>query len=446
VLGMTFSSCGNYLLSAGEDQQLRLWDANSGQLLPTHFEAAANHLPASRLPYEITIASFSHAADDVLMIPAGATMAGRSNGSNGSNGSNDNNSSNPSTSSSSSSGGGGGGGSTNNPNTAADTHNGDLLLVPIHSAAGSGSTATSQDIATLEGKTHILRGHVDQITSIAHRKPYQQLITAARDGMVYLWDAPTMPIGSSINRTSDTNSRCNHQLHNNMRTVTSGRYDYQLNIHDPTQQQQQQQQQQSTQHVAVASAAALPVPVASSNSSGDDWSDDENDTTHSAAGALSAAVRSGGSRKRHRHDESAAMPTPAPAAVSTSRSFVPPIIQQYLQEADRASSRTTTTTTTATTTTSTTNSSSSSRSSSSSNTHTAPSRSSIRGGNGDNGIHGTNTNVSTRSVIGETTATTTATGSRSTNQRTVNATADRYDQWVKSLKRQKKKPKPTTAT
>ena len=82
--------------------------------------------PSTRLPVQMSVAALSRrAADDVLLLPDGPE--------------------------------------------------GDIAVVPIHSHDGKPLTT--------------LKGHVGAVTALAYRRPRQQVLSAGRDGMIFLWDS-----------------------------------------------------------------------------------------------------------------------------------------------------------------------------------------------------------------------------------------------------------------
>ena len=67
VMSIKYSSCGNYLLSSGNDHRVRLWDAASGKLFPTHYTFGCK----SKLPYDMgIIPGTSSAKSDMLLFPS----------------------------------------------------------------------------------------------------------------------------------------------------------------------------------------------------------------------------------------------------------------------------------------------------------------------------------------------------------------------------------------
>ena len=123
VTALCFSSCGHFLISAGNDCRVRLWTADTGTLHPINY---AIKPPSTRLPVQMSVAAMTRrAADDVLLVPDGPE--------------------------------------------------GDIAVVPIHSHDGLPLTR--------------LKGHVGAVTALTYRRPRQQVLSASRDGMIFLWDS-----------------------------------------------------------------------------------------------------------------------------------------------------------------------------------------------------------------------------------------------------------------
>jgi hypothetical protein len=78
------------------------------------------------------------------------------------------------------------------------------VLFPVHSSDSQ--------------PTRILRGHLDRVTSIVYRRSQQQLISAARDGMVFVWEAPK----AKPERSKENKSRRNELYYG----TAAGRYDF----------------------------------------------------------------------------------------------------------------------------------------------------------------------------------------------------------------------------
>ena len=91
----------------------------------------------SSLPYSMEIASFSCSGDDLLLYPNGKS--------------------------------------------------GDIAVVPLHSPSGRA--------------IKVLKGHVASVTSIVYRQSLNQIVSGGRDGMIYLWDAPTKDYASETKST-----------------------------------------------------------------------------------------------------------------------------------------------------------------------------------------------------------------------------------------------------
>lgn len=69
IMSIQYSSCGRFLMSAGNDKKLKQWNTTTGQLEPVHYDIGCK----SELPYSMDVASFEHPADDVLIMPSGSS-------------------------------------------------------------------------------------------------------------------------------------------------------------------------------------------------------------------------------------------------------------------------------------------------------------------------------------------------------------------------------------
>ena len=67
---------------------------------------------------------------------------------------------------------------------------GDIALIPVHSSDGQ--------------PVRILKGHLERVTSIVYRRSKHQIVSAGKDGMVFVWDA--MKHNNNGN-SNNTNSR-----------------------------------------------------------------------------------------------------------------------------------------------------------------------------------------------------------------------------------------------
>lgn len=148
VMSMCYSSCGNFVISAGSSSSnsgvtsntrggaasahhLRLWSAQSGKLLPANYDISGGN--TYKLPYEMSIAPFNCGGDDLLLYPMGDS--------------------------------------------------GDIALGPVHASRGT--------------PLKVLRGHLSNVTSVLYRgNEHHQIISAGRDGMIFIWEAGGARFGS----------------------------------------------------------------------------------------------------------------------------------------------------------------------------------------------------------------------------------------------------------
>jgi len=167
IMSIQYSSCGRYIVSAGNDGKVRLWNTQTNTLarhiaytnivddsnIPSSSSSSSvintinstNIVPICNLPYDICMIEFQSTHDDIVIVPSAT-------------------SSTPSSSSSSSS-----------SSSQKKRSEGNMLMIPLHSVDGK--------------PIRILKGHFDRVTSIIYRQPYQQIITCSKDGMIFLWDA-----------------------------------------------------------------------------------------------------------------------------------------------------------------------------------------------------------------------------------------------------------------
>jgi len=165
---MRYSSCGSYVVTAGTSS------SNSGVTSNTRGGAASAHnlrlwatqsgklLPANydvlggntyKLPYEMSIAPFNCGGDDLLLYPMGDS--------------------------------------------------GDIAVVPLHASRGK--------------PLKVLQGHLANATSILYRgNEHDQVISAGRDGMIFIWEAGGARFGSLAARAEAAGGprhRRNHPLY-----------------------------------------------------------------------------------------------------------------------------------------------------------------------------------------------------------------------------------------
>jgi WD40 repeat protein len=189
IMSIQYSSCGRYIVSAGNDGKLRLWNTQTNTLarhiaytnivddsnIPSSSSSSSvintinstNIVPICNLPYDICMIEFQSTHDDIVIVPSAPS----------------------STLSSSSS-----------SLSQKKRTEGNMLMIPLHS---------------LDGKPiRILKGHFDRVTSIIYRQPYQQIITCSKDGMIFLWDASD---NNNNNNKQYYKTNTNHHNHQHQR-------------------------------------------------------------------------------------------------------------------------------------------------------------------------------------------------------------------------------------
>ena len=138
IMSLKYSSCGNYIVSAGNDMKIRSWHSQTGKLTDIVYTAGC----FTRFPFSFEIASLSdRAVDDCILFPATGEMV-----------------------------------HANYDDTShekVDIQNGDILMIPLH---GNG------------GVNKVLKGHLGMVTTSVYRKPYQQIISSSRDGLILSWE------------------------------------------------------------------------------------------------------------------------------------------------------------------------------------------------------------------------------------------------------------------
>jgi DNA excision repair protein ERCC-8 len=176
VMAMAYTSDGNYIVTSGTHKSassntqhtIRLWDSSTGKLKSNNYEMSINKhhhaVNTSKLPYEMCIASFNSGGDDLLVYPLG--------------------------------------------------DNGDVSIVPIHS----------------NGKPlKILKGHLSNVNSVIYRgNEFNQFITAAKDGMIYVWERDsslsTIP-SQNYHISSSASSHRSAEISTLRRSVQPGNHD-----------------------------------------------------------------------------------------------------------------------------------------------------------------------------------------------------------------------------
>lgn len=170
IMSMRYTSCGRYIVSCGNDASVRLWNAHNGKLLPVNYTLPNSCSYGTQLPYDICIAETSRSSSgDMLIVPVTATVGYTA--------------------------------------PSCDSNNrigpGDMLVYAVHPYNSDVHHMNCNDSSNSSGVTgsgpiKVLQGHMDRVTAIAYRKPYQQIISAGRDGMIFLWDG-----GSSYNNNNN---------------------------------------------------------------------------------------------------------------------------------------------------------------------------------------------------------------------------------------------------
>jgi len=200
IMSMQYTSCGRYIVSAGNDGKLRLWNTQTNALarhiaytnivddtnISTSYSSSSsssinstNIVPICNLPYDLCIIEFQSTLDDIVIVPSA-----------------------PSSSSLSSSS------SSSSYTSAKKRSEGNLLMIPLHSTDGK--------------PIRILKGHFDRVTSIIYRQPYQQIITCSKDGMIFLWD-------TSANHHQQQHHPRYHQHHHQQQQHNHNQNDYHRN-------------------------------------------------------------------------------------------------------------------------------------------------------------------------------------------------------------------------
>lgn len=324
AMSMRYTSCGNFVVTSGNDQRLRLWEAHTGNLVSINY--SDNIVPVSQLPYDIGIAELSYASADILLVPASGncSVAGSNFGVEGD----------------------------------VRTTEGDILMIPAHSQDGQ--------------PIRLLKGHLERVTALAYRKPQQQVISAARDGMIFLWTSlRNRCTGVGEDRGSHQDQRENSRQHRLYFGSSSGRYDYQQVLNSVEHITPGRSTTASAQRL-LRRPQLLPAQVgddtncdfdgvqgvmmscgnsvSSSDESGDAWSDED-----VVPVAAAAPLRNQGKKRKNSAwsiinaagasqsdtvatnavEERQLAPNPTAQSEPTKRSFIPPIVQQYLQDASR---------------------------------------------------------------------------------------------------------------
>lgn len=128
IMSCRYTPSGNYIVSAGQDNEVRLWNGHTGSLCPQHYDLEVPHNSIARLPFGIDFAPCGGQGNEVMFFPHGGS--------------------------------------------------GDIAIVPVHSGHG-------QPIKQLQG-------HLSMPCSMVYRDVYHQLISAGKDGMIFIWSNPEL--------------------------------------------------------------------------------------------------------------------------------------------------------------------------------------------------------------------------------------------------------------
>ena len=134
VMGLRYSPCGRLLLSSGNDCKVRLWRARDGRLLTAHINAGIG----SGLPYSLELAELGQTDKELLLLLPCDRARSRFEG------------------------------------EGLQSEAGDVCLHQLQGGKGDA--------------VKVLKGHVDVVTACVFRKPFQQVISASKDGLILLWE------------------------------------------------------------------------------------------------------------------------------------------------------------------------------------------------------------------------------------------------------------------
>jgi WD40 repeat protein len=133
VMSACYSPCGRYIISSGNDKQIRLWHSDTANLCPRNFGVGK----ATSLPYQMDsfqLQSALNRSETFVIFYTDGKSLGQTSSSLG-----------------------------------------EISLLPLTSP----SPAPSQRLV----------GHFDRITAVVHRKATQTLISSGSDGLIHIWDA-----------------------------------------------------------------------------------------------------------------------------------------------------------------------------------------------------------------------------------------------------------------
>lgn len=143
IMSCRYTPSGNYIVSVGQDNEVRLWNGHTGVLCTQHYDVDVPHNSIARLPFGIDFAPCGGQGNEVMFFPHGS--------------------------------------------------HGDIAIIPVHSGHGQ--------------PIKYLRGHLSMPCSMVYRDVYHQLISAGKDGMIFIWS--TEELSSSQHIPTNTE----HQQH-----------------------------------------------------------------------------------------------------------------------------------------------------------------------------------------------------------------------------------------
>lgn len=128
IMSGRYTPCGNRIITAGQDNKLRSWQASSGYLYPTNFCVGNKY----KLPFRMEILSFEKSIDDLILFPS-------------------------------------------NEYDQQGVFQGKISLLPVYTTTGN--------------PIHSVVGHYDTISSIIFRQTTNEVFSCSHDGLILAWDS-----------------------------------------------------------------------------------------------------------------------------------------------------------------------------------------------------------------------------------------------------------------